>query len=365
MNSYFLCITQPTNLGDLIINKMLVMELAKHGKVFVDCKNTPKFFSDYLLEGDNVIDAYGNFGVSVKSCSLLKLFKLARAEKISIYVSSPGPAGEGKQTIIKRYLKFIGLFFKFMRIEHFMIGNCLSGALADGRSIQFANIKHAYIRSKNSVSLMNNRGYRNISYIPDLAFLMKQYANVKEKKKIVVMSFRKTNVDSQDFVRTLSSIVELLLNEGFFIEFYYQVEADKIYNETLAKGFEDPKVSFHKDKIWYNTLDFYSDKMFVISNRLHSLLTGAVYDLIPFAIVDDSHKVKKIEDVFESSFSNADVYIYNSNNESNMKLKYLIDNYASVKKILMEEVNNNCNSCKLAIEEISKDIETHIQYNIK
>ena len=35
-NFYFLCITQPSNLGDLIINKMLVDELCRYGKVYVD-----------------------------------------------------------------------------------------------------------------------------------------------------------------------------------------------------------------------------------------------------------------------------------------------------------------------------------------
>lgn len=50
MNSYFICATQPTNLGDLVINKMLVDELCRYGKVFVDAYGLPEEFTKYLFD---------------------------------------------------------------------------------------------------------------------------------------------------------------------------------------------------------------------------------------------------------------------------------------------------------------------------
>lgn len=91
MNSYFICATQPTNLGDLVINKMLVDELCRYGKVFVDAYGLPEEFTKYLFENKNAVDVYDTYHLSVKKLRLWGLSKLIKDENIRLYTHSPGP----------------------------------------------------------------------------------------------------------------------------------------------------------------------------------------------------------------------------------------------------------------------------------
>ena len=56
MNSYFICATQPTNVGDLVINKMLIDELCRYGTVYVDACGLPSDFKNVLLQHANAVD---------------------------------------------------------------------------------------------------------------------------------------------------------------------------------------------------------------------------------------------------------------------------------------------------------------------
>lgn len=76
MNSYFICATQPTNLGDLVINKMLVDELCRYGKVFVDAYGLPEEFTKYLFENKNAVDVYDTYHLSVKKIASVGAFKV-------------------------------------------------------------------------------------------------------------------------------------------------------------------------------------------------------------------------------------------------------------------------------------------------
>ena len=82
MNSYFLCISQPTNLGDLIINRMLILELSKYGNVYVDAYNTPVSFRKELFGKSNIIDMGMCCDFSAKKMQLFRLYKFIKKEDI-------------------------------------------------------------------------------------------------------------------------------------------------------------------------------------------------------------------------------------------------------------------------------------------
>ena len=67
MNTIFICDCQYENLGDLIINKLLVDEFAKYGTVYIDTYNVPENFKAPLLEGQNLIDLYSNYRITLKN----------------------------------------------------------------------------------------------------------------------------------------------------------------------------------------------------------------------------------------------------------------------------------------------------------
>lgn len=343
MNSYFLCITQPTNLGDLVINKMLVMELSKYGQVYVDCKNTPRRFADFLVEGDNIVDVEKAFGVSIKSGHIVKWYKHLKSNDIKLYVPSPGPIGSGISNARSYYLKLVSFILKRAGISEYKIGNCCSGALAEGRKFRFPRIKMAYIRSRSSVSVLKEQGVENVSYIPDLAFLLRQHVELTEKQQTVILSFRQVTNGIDDFKDTLISYVNHLIDRGFHVEFYYQVLSDKSFNESLANLFSSPNVTFRKEMVWYESLNYYSDKMIVVSNRLHSLLIGAVYNVVPLALVNNDSKVSKIEDVFRSSLTNPDTYI--AHNGDVDKIIDIVTRYNDILGAMFADISKNCSDC--------------------
>lgn len=66
MNIFFICASRYDNLGDLIINKLLIDELCTYGTVYVDTYHVPFHFVNYLLSNSNAVDAYSEFYVSAK-----------------------------------------------------------------------------------------------------------------------------------------------------------------------------------------------------------------------------------------------------------------------------------------------------------
>jgi hypothetical protein len=136
--------TQPTNVGDLVINKMMINELSKYGRVFVDCYNAPDNFRRELLSNsNNLVDVYREYGISLKKLDLLRFYRLIKKENVDLFVTSPGPIGGGRSSNkLRSYaLKLINKTIKFAGIKHYSIGNCCSGAIRLHQKIHNPYIK--------------------------------------------------------------------------------------------------------------------------------------------------------------------------------------------------------------------------------
>ena len=83
MNSYFICATQPSNLGDLIINKMLIDELCRYGNVYVDAYGIPAEFKSIILRNNNAIDVDGYLNITVKRFGITNVLRLIKLDKLN------------------------------------------------------------------------------------------------------------------------------------------------------------------------------------------------------------------------------------------------------------------------------------------
>lgn len=304
---YFLCITQPTNLGDLVINKMLIEELCRYGKVYVDAYHTPEEFKKELLINPSTVDLYREKGISAKRLNLFRLFLLAKKENIHFYFSSPGPIEGGGHSIYSIVFKLIKLTFRLAGAKIISIGGCASSLVYSNAAFKSTDTDHYFMRSQTSVSYINKFCAGKASYIPDLAFLLKYYHSkdlkIEKISKKVLVSFRKIDDESSAFFEWCVSIIKLLLREGHPVVLYYQVKSDFEFMSRLYKETQSDGAFFIQKQVWYEDLAIYDDAGFVISNRLHSILIGAVLGLIPIAIIIDSKLVAKIKDVLSSSFN--------------------------------------------------------------
>lgn len=352
MNFYFLCATQSSNVGDLLINKMLIDELCRYGYVYVDCYNISAEFKKYILDNNKAIDVYGTNGFSIKKGNIIQFCFFLRKANIGCFTQSPGPLGKLTKSYAI-YFKLISYILKFLKIKYYLIGNCCSKSRLLNENISINNADGYYLRSKSSLAYLKKCGINNVHYIPDLAFLYRRNALITDEAKTAVLCFRETKLDYNKFIEWLKCIISLLHINGYRVEFIYQVYKDKEFTyklqEDLSKMFKD--LIFNVNILWYNNINYYSGKTVVISNRLHSLLLAAVHNAIPLAFSDNTTEFVKINDVYNSIFRNnaSDLFL---SIDSFSKIQNVLNNIDVIKANIVSIVDYNLSLCEDTIKEI-------------
>ena len=207
-----------------------------------------------------------------------------------------------------------------------------------------------YARSQHSIDYAKKFFKCPISFIPDMAFLMKS-SKLREKKNIVIVDYRAIADNNDLLISDLKSIIKEFLSLGYSVELYYQVKSDMEDMLTLYDVLRIDGVTMRKDILWYDDIEnYYSDKSFVISNRLHSLIFGAVYGVLPIArITEDSH-LAKIMHVFRNSLP--EVFYNNMEIMSQLDVRELVENEDLYRGNLNSYMINNKKKCSDIIEKI-------------
>lgn len=355
MNSYFICATQPSNLGDLIINKMLIDELCRYGNVYVDAYGIPAEFKSIILRNNNAIDVDGYLNITVKRFGIknvLRLIKLVNNNKIKLLTQTPGPMHKlhGRTRL---GFRVIYCLFRVLGVSIKHYGNCCSNSIASETSLAGMFTGDYYLRSYESINYAQKyAGNCRCEYIPDLAFLLHFHVNssLKRKKDVIAFNVRFSPNSDKELLKNKSiSIINAFTNKGFYVDIYFQVHSDitiakEIYNDVL----HNPKVMFRESIVWYDDMDFYADKRYVVSNRLHSLLVGCVYGATPIALMDNNPQQSKIKDVFYSSFNTTKNIIDLSNYES-LNLEHFDTDISKL-------VEENARLCRDTINKSIKDL---------
>lgn len=350
MNTYFLCLTQYVNVGDLLINKMLIDECCRYGYVYLDCPDAPEEFRRFLLQNKNVIDVNREHNFSVRSCRFFQFPIILKKCNITHFFQSPGPIRKKDSYVNRLFSKYIHYNLKHKSIRECKVGNCCSAIEARGDMININLSNEIYVRTISGVQYMKSLGFTNVNYIPDLAYLLSYQVSASVKNKIAILSFREIKSDKKLFMDWLIEVVDILIKNGYKIALYYQVKKDRNFMIELYNLIKREGVSLREDLLWYDSFNYYSDKTLVVSNRLHALLVGVVYNCIPFVYVDGNPLTKKINDVFASSLQNYDSYLSLTNEA--YKIRELIVNKDNVCKQLQEDCLSNAKKCRSTIGSI-------------
>ena len=301
-NTFFICATQSSNLGDLMINKSLIEELCNYGTVYIDALFVPDEFKLPLLENPNVRDV-SSFGFSVKRLSvtnLIRYLRFLKVHKIRLITRSPGPLEEPSEKVRLGFF-FINRIGQFFGARVIYFGSCCSEAIFNGKPIRYSGFNSLFVRSSESVSYAKRYCKIPIDYIPDMAFSMFNEKGRNDKKKTLAVDYRIIKGSEEIIVNDIKRIISVFLQNGYAVEFYYQVKGDKPFVEELFHCFKQQGVTLRKELVWYDDLLYYADKEFILSNRLHSLLFGAAYGAIPLARITEASTTLKIGHVFKSS----------------------------------------------------------------
>ena len=347
-NTYFICATQYTNLGDLIINKMLVDELSKYGKIYLDDYNVPLDFKKPLLENPGIVDT-AEIGLTIKSPSVKSFFrflKLIKTERISFLTRSPGPLEE-PSLIVRLALSIINIVVRLLGVRVIYFGNCCSEACANISKIKTTYMNAVYVRSIESEVYAKQNLKCRVGFIPDMAFLLNDGKRECPKKPIVAIDFRSVSDNPDGLMSDIKNNVRKFLIKGYSVELFYQVKGDKTYVEQIYQEIKQEGVSIHDEIIWYDEISYYADKSFVCSNRLHSLLLGAMYGAIPLARITQDPRLSKVKHVFESSLSKE--FYHTITIDTPLCIDNLVDKQDSLRALLRQDVSRNSELVKETI----------------
>lgn len=309
---------QVENTGDLLINKVAIDLLTKHGDVVVDNTSSPEWFVNELREtnGVEILTTY--------SKNPLWLFLIK---------AMLGRAASGKQ---KRYF----LFYPPGHVSKRGARNAVSSTLDLGKiwllnklgckisTVGFTSgpfdkvnahlersrskCHHYYgVRDYHSLALVNDLKFKNVHYFPDFAwaFSPRKTSLGMEPNNNIVVSFRSNKYGSTHNKEYLKPILTHLLAllksqnfKGFKVSCVYQVEYDRLpameLKEELSKFCEvdivDKKLTLDE------AAEIYSNTTYVISNRLHVLLLALQCGATPLPLVHKSDN-RKITSIFEDN----------------------------------------------------------------
>lgn len=351
MNSYFICATQYYNLGDLVINKMLIDEMSLYGKVYVDMASTiPIEFKQHLVANENVISVNENYGFSVRTLqpsAIRKFILLLRRYRIKQVLRSPGPLVEPNKKIAWGFA-IINKLSRCLGAKVCYYGNCCSGSLAKKERITSLGQDAVFLRSPESVDYARNFLHTKVSFIPDLAFLFYN-RNWVEKNKIAVVNFRDFEKEREEQLSLLRKILDVFERNNYHVCFYYQVSSDRKFAEELFYKFKSENYSLRKQIVWYNDIEnFYKDKAFVISNRLHSLILGSTLGCIPIPLVSTDSNVQKIKHVFDCSFSK--IFSTHTIEDIATDIEFKLEHEEDLRELLEKDVNRNVSQIKEIIK---------------
>lgn len=348
INTFFVCATQTSNLGDLIINKKLIDELCEHGNVYIDVFGIPGDFKHPLLDNPRAVDV-ADLGFTVKRPSLkniIKYINLIRQSKIKVVTRSPGPLEEPSSKVRFGFI-LINLIAKVCGCRIIYFGSCCSEAIAKKDILRSTYMDSVFVRSYASMNYAKGFFKCNVGFIPDMAFLHNNENRCLSKKKIVAVDFREVSDRPVELLEDIKNNIEEFLNNGYGIELFYQVKGDKKYVEQLYYYLNDERVVLKEDLVWYNDIDYFADKAFVYSNRLHSLLIGVMYGAIPIARITDDPRLLKIKHVYDSSMPQLlcnTIYV-----GSQLNFNILINEYENLQEQLDVVIRDNTNLIKNTI----------------
>lgn len=286
--------TQFENLGDAVINRLLLELLRDHGSVNVLSRGIPPDFWAKLQVRE--VEVVPGSKLSVLRSIAKEIFF---SPNTVVWVSKPGDVVSlvGHLPFRRKIVKAMAYsVLNRLSVRLVAVGvSTRADALLSDRFEWFAANSFAARLVRDSGSYEASKNVCSPSYLgSDLAFLLRPqpFSNFdKGGPKAVGISFRDPGCEKQTS-QIVSSLRSLKDAQGYELLPFFQVDRDRAFMEVIAArlGLERPKeVVF--------PMEAYDACAGMVSNRLHVLLFGWIRGATPVAVVDPL-KNKKIIDLF-------------------------------------------------------------------
>ena len=314
--------TQYENLGDEVINSILLQEIAKRTQVNALSADVPQWYLQ------NVRDNIGLAGANVRYFDDQRAFTTAllcagvRPPKSWVFTACGDVSGE--QSDYKRDLSFTLLqYLPWLRLAS--VGASYSSVSpSKARLLRLASqrSKGISVRDSLSQSLLAEKQVK-VDRVPDLAFKMPWRSTGFEPVR-ALFSFRQiAGRNEATFTALLKKAVEELNEVGLPSAMTWQVGRDEEYCRCLAEKIGIPIKAPPDPHARVKAMcQVYDGAALVFSNRLHVLLVAASRGAVPIALLHKSER--KIRGIFYDN--NMSDYYDEPENFAFEKLKAIIRN---------------------------------------
>ncbi|MDP9956831.1 polysaccharide pyruvyl transferase WcaK-like protein [Epilithonimonas hungarica] len=349
---FFLPASQIDNTGDVLINKVLLDELRKHGELIINDQGKPDWFLEEIggKESEKL-----SFHTNSKFYDHLRAqMKELKNEYRFFLVIHPGHTSrKGYRSAL--YGDHGLLFTRFLR--KLKNGDCqiLRFGFSIGPFDWYNTIAEFFyttaykmyaVRDTESFSLGKKFRFRNIKQMPDLAWSYKNLSNSNIsieaiEESYIVLSFRSNKFGTKhdsDYLKPIIEHLKKILPVNKKIKIVYQVKFDRepaleIHKE-LSKTSNN--IELIDEKLDLQTAsNLYKDADYIISNRLHVLLLGMVQQTLAFPLIIPGDNAKIINIYRDNSLNH---YLLSSLDDSS-------ENVIKINKIISDE-----NTCKVELK---------------
>lgn len=352
------------NLGDVLINGLLIRELSKHAMVYL--KGEPnKEIVNLIFERNQFKENIKVLPIDISSFSKAKigvLKTLFRSIKFDFSFETPGHICSRPQLLNSVFKIFIDLskilIYRIFGVKYVRFGV----TLGPYRGIEWKFVKFisqisykTVVRDEENYNLLNRKKISNIFYKPDLAFLLFQNPLIKNKsieekyQSDILLSFRGAikgkGIEPLYFNLIKNGIISFLSKKnGLNLKLTHQVETDFEVNTLINKEINlldvnnelcDEKLSFS------DAVNYYSNAKIIVTNRLHVFLFAMCVGTIT-GIITDKVNHKKLVSIL-NDLNLGDVFID--------KEKHSMDN-----EIIMNNFKKSAIMNKIELEEFVKSI---------
>lgn len=288
---------QYENMGDELINVILMREAALRGRLTVFRGNAPQWYIDNLISG--VKKSGANISVlSSPWAFLTRIFTSWLCLRRPTILLSPGDATSHRENwqrdVALAILLAIGVKLLYIGISAFNLPKSRLFLLR--RMTRKA--PSIAVRDKFTLDYLRGAGVK-ASLIPDLAFRLEHPQVTAPMSNVALLSFRVPAKGADLLERKISHLIALLRANGLRPILFSQVERDQGFNRGIAErfGLDFDERSMARSGRWNIYEDMYRSAIVVVSNRLHVLLFGLFNGCGALALVP--YRERKITGVFD------------------------------------------------------------------
>tara|TARA_A100001015_G_scaffold315308_1_gene426837 strand:- start:1595 stop:2722 length:1128 start_codon:yes stop_codon:yes gene_type:complete len=366
----FYACNQPSNLGDVLLNRAIVKYLSSKSDVFVDPGKFKGEDKDtFILKGESLESKVTQYDIK----SLRALFDIFYFKKFDYFIMSAGMSASNSK--IRYFLNRTKLICILLLLKCRGIKMIIPNTSFDVNEVNLlvlfleriiSKLVYVYGVRDNSVSKYLTKSGINCRYIPDVFFLNTEKRNIQNipKKKRIILNFRESIPEiietrekenyREQLIKSIESIVhkfsdspeiicvyQCLKDKSFTIRLFDKLKGS--FNATL----HDKRLNYHEAKA------LYQDSICVLSNRLHCIFLGFSVGTLSMPL-SSSKSHRKLY----GSMSSLNVENFFLDIESKSSL-----NSKLIEQCINDEVSHELHEISLKAKEMTESIFNDLLYS--